>query len=70
LQQAPQRIDRAAALPALSRMARLPRIVLPGIPHHVTQRGNRRARPSSKMGTMRSTSTCSPMRRQLARCTD
>lgn len=25
-------------------MARLPRIVLPGIPHHVTQRGNRRAR--------------------------
>lgn len=25
-----------------SRMARLPRIVLPGIPHHVTQRGNRR----------------------------
>jgi len=23
-------------------MARLPRIVLPGIPHHVTQRGNRR----------------------------
>jgi putative transposase len=25
-------------------MARLPRIVLPGIPHHVTQRGNRRER--------------------------
>lgn len=25
-------------------MARLPRIVLPGIPHHVTQRGNRRGR--------------------------
>jgi putative transposase len=24
-------------------MARLPRIVIPGIPHHVTQRGNRRA---------------------------
>ena len=23
-------------------MARLPRIVLPGIPHHVMQRGNRR----------------------------
>jgi putative transposase len=23
-------------------MARLPRIVLPGMPHHVTQRGNRR----------------------------
>ena len=23
-------------------MARLPRIVLPGIPHHITQRGNRR----------------------------
>ena len=23
-------------------MARLPRMVLPGIPHHVTQRGNRR----------------------------
>jgi len=22
-------------------MARLPRVVLPGIPHHVTQRGNR-----------------------------
>jgi hypothetical protein len=22
-------------------MARLPRMVLPGIPHHVTQRGNR-----------------------------
>ena len=25
-------------------MARLPRMVLPGIPHHVTQRGNRRER--------------------------
>src|SRR3546814_3440860 len=25
-------------------MARLPRVVLPGIPHHVTQRGNRRGR--------------------------
>jgi putative transposase len=25
-------------------MSRLPRIVLPGIPHHVTQRGNRRER--------------------------
>ena len=25
-------------------MARLPRIVLPGLPHHVTQRGNRRER--------------------------
>jgi putative transposase len=25
-------------------MARLPRIVLPGIAHHVTQRGNRRER--------------------------
>ena len=25
-------------------MARLPRLVLPGIPHHVSQRGNRRAR--------------------------
>jgi putative transposase len=25
-------------------MARLPRIVIPGIPHHVTQRGNRRQR--------------------------
>jgi putative transposase len=24
-------------------MARLPRVVIPGIPHHVTQRGNRRA---------------------------
>lgn len=24
-------------------MSRLPRLVLPGIPHHVTQRGNRRA---------------------------
>lgn len=23
-------------------MARLPRLVLPGIPHHITQRGNRR----------------------------
>ena len=23
-------------------MARLPRMVLPGIPHHITQRGNRR----------------------------
>jgi REP element-mobilizing transposase RayT len=23
-------------------MARLPRIVIPGLPHHVTQRGNRR----------------------------
>lgn len=28
----------------VSVMARLPRIVLPGIPHHVTQRGNRRER--------------------------
>lgn len=25
-------------------MARLPRFILPGIPHHVTQRGNRRER--------------------------
>ena len=25
-------------------MGRLPRMVLPGIPHHVTQRGNRRER--------------------------
>lgn len=25
-------------------MARLPRIVVPGIPHHLTQRGNRRQR--------------------------
>jgi putative transposase len=25
-------------------MARLPRIVLPGVPHHITQRGNRRER--------------------------
>jgi len=25
-------------------MARLPRIVIPGLSHHVTQRGNRRAR--------------------------
>jgi REP element-mobilizing transposase RayT len=25
-------------------MARLPRVVIPGIPHHVTQRGNRRER--------------------------
>ena len=25
-------------------MARLPRLVLPGIPHHVTLRGNRRER--------------------------
>jgi putative transposase len=23
-------------------MARLPRLVLPGVPHHITQRGNRR----------------------------
>jgi len=26
------------------RMARLPRIILPGVPHYVTQRGNRRQR--------------------------
>ena len=26
------------------RMARLARMVLPGIPHHITQRGNRRER--------------------------
>ncbi len=25
-------------------MARLPRLVVPGLPHHVTQRGNRRER--------------------------
>lgn len=25
-------------------MARLPRVVVPGLPHHVTQRGNRRQR--------------------------
>lgn len=25
-------------------MSRLPRIVVPGVPHHVTQRGNRRER--------------------------
>jgi len=28
----------------IARMARLARIVIPGLPHHVTQRGNRRAR--------------------------
>lgn len=31
-------------------MARLPRVVLPGIPHHVTQRGNRRERASFEDG--------------------
>ena len=25
-------------------MARLPRIIVPGVPHHVTQRGSRRQR--------------------------
>jgi len=25
-------------------MGHIPRLVLPGVPHHVTQRGNRRAR--------------------------
>ena len=25
-------------------MARLPRVVIPGVPHHITQRGNRRER--------------------------
>lgn len=33
-----------AAAFATAHMARLPRMVLPGIPHHVTQRGNRRER--------------------------
>lgn len=28
-------------------MARLPRIVIPGLPHHGTQRGNRRAQTFS-----------------------
>ena len=28
----------------MARMARMPRIVVPGHPHHVTQRGNRRQR--------------------------
>jgi len=31
-------------------MARLARIVVPGCPHHVTQRGNRRAIKSIKSG--------------------
>lgn len=31
-------------------MARLPRIVLPGIPHHVTQQGNRREKTFFKDG--------------------
>lgn len=26
-------------------MARMPRVVVPGYPHHVTQRGNRRMKP-------------------------
>jgi len=28
----------------MARLSRLPRMVLPGIPRHVTQRGNRRGR--------------------------
>ena len=31
-------------------MARLPRVVIPGIPHHVTQRGNRRERTFFEAG--------------------
>ena len=31
-------------------MARLPRVVIPGIPHHVTQRGNGRARTFFEQG--------------------
>ena len=30
--------------PHFAVMARLPRFVLPGVPHHITQRGNRRER--------------------------
>ena len=37
-------IDRLAPSPVLCRMARLARVVVPGHPHHVTQRGNGRAR--------------------------
>ena len=32
----------AVAVAYDARMARLPRIVLPGVPHHITQRENRR----------------------------
>ena len=34
-------------------MARLPRIVVPGVPHHVTQRGNRRQRVFLEEGDYR-----------------
>jgi len=44
-------------------MARLPRFVLPGVPHHVTQRGNRRERTFFEDGAMNFISTCCRMRR-------
>jgi REP element-mobilizing transposase RayT len=39
-------------------MARLPRLVLPGIPHHVTQRGNGRGQTFFEQGDYRSISIC------------
>ena len=33
----------AVPVPSLTPMARLPRFIIPGIPHHITQRGNGRA---------------------------
>jgi putative transposase len=33
-------------------MARLARVVIPGLPHHVTQRGNGRARTLTKKSSL------------------
>ncbi len=38
-------------------MARLARMIIPGVPHHVTQRGNRRERIFFEPATNRSIST-------------
>jgi putative transposase len=45
-------------------MARLPRIVLPGIPHHMTRRSNRHEQVFFEDGDYDSISTCCPMRRR------
>ena len=44
-------------------MARLARMVIAGIPHHVTQRGNRREPIFFEEATRTFTEICSPSRR-------
>jgi hypothetical protein len=44
-------------------VARIARVVVPGLPHHVTQRGNRREPVFSRMTTVVSTGDWSPRQR-------